>query len=127
MAVWQLAGSVAAVGLLVLLAWKLGFAGRPDLLNEAEARSLASELPGGFDAAILRLDRLRNAALLRDVAGRIVLVAPAGAHFVARSLEPGVAVSSAEGVLTLRHGRLSVTLDLGSEADDWAAAISRLG
>ena len=66
-------------------------------------------------------------APLRDAAGRMALVAPAGAHFVAWSLEPGVAASSAEGVLTLNYGRLSVTLDLGSDADDWAAAISRLG
>jgi hypothetical protein len=32
---WQFAGSLAAVAALVVLSWKLGFSGPPELLDEA--------------------------------------------------------------------------------------------
>lgn len=123
---WQFAGSIAAVTLLVLLAWKWGFAGPPELSGEEEARALADEVPGGFAATALSLDRTRNGALLRDEAGRVVLVAPAGAHFIARLLGPGIRVERNEGELVLRGGGISVRLDLGPEAAGWAQAIERL-
>ena len=123
--VWQFAGSVAAIAALVLLASRLGFAGRPELLDEGEARSLAAEIPGGFDAVAVGLDRARNAALLRDDGGRVVLVTPVGAHFVARLLGPEVALSREGHRLVLRDGRRTATLDLGSDADAWTRAIAR--
>jgi hypothetical protein len=124
-AVWQFAGSVAAIAALVLLVSRLGFAGRPELLDEEEARSLAAEIPGGFDAVAVGLDRARNAALLRDGAGRVVLVTPVGAHFVARLLGSEVALSREGHRLMLRDGRSTATLDLGADAGDWARAIAR--
>lgn len=124
--VWQFAGSIAAVTLLVLLAWKWGFAGAPELSGEEEARALADEVPGGFAATAVALDRTGNGALLRDEAGRMVLVAPAGAHFIARLLGPGIRVERSEGELVLRGGGISVRLDLGPEATGWAQAIERL-
>jgi hypothetical protein len=122
---WQFAGSVAAIAVLVLLASRLGFAGRPELLDEEEARSFAAEIPGGFDAVAVGLDRARNAALLRDGAGRVVLVTPVGAHFVARLLGPEFATSRDGHRLVLRDGRSTATLDLGPDADAWAEAIAR--
>lgn len=123
---WQLAGSVAAVALLVMLAWRWGFTGLPELRGEGEARQLADEVPGGFTAVALSLDRSRHGALLRDAAGRIVLVSPAGAHFTARLLGPDFKATRSDGELTL-HGRgVSVRLDLGREAKDWEEAIARL-
>jgi hypothetical protein len=116
---------MAAIAALVLLASRLGFAGRPDLLDEGEARSLAAEIPGGCDAVAVGLDRARDAALLRDGAGRVVLVTPIGAHFVARLLGPEVALTFEGHRLVLRDGRSTATLDLGSDADDWARAIAR--
>lgn len=124
--VWQLAGSVAAVIILIVLAWKLGFAGPPELEDEAQARALADEVPGGFDAVAVALDRSRNAALARDAAGKVVLVAPAGAHFVARLLGPDTKVTHENGSLGLSGQGLVVRLDLGPDADDWAEAIARL-
>lgn len=123
---WQFAGSLAAVAFLVLLAWRLGFTGIPRLEDEAHARTLALDVPGGFEAVAVTLDRSGHAALLRDAAGRIVLVAPAGAHFIARLLAPGTAVTREGERLTVSAQRVSATLDLGRVADDWAEAITAL-
>jgi hypothetical protein len=124
---WQLAGSAAAVAVLVVLAWRLGFSGSPELAGEAHARSLAEEVPGGFEAIAVGLDQSRRAALLRDASGGIVLIAPAGAHFVARRLGRGSKAVREDGRLTVSGSGASARLDLGQEADDWAKAIARLG
>lgn len=126
-ALWQFAGSLVAVAVLVLIAAKFGFTGAPALLDEEEARSLASEVPGGFDAERVTLDRSRSGALLRDASGRIALVAPAGAHFVARLLGPGAKVRLAGDKLTVRDASVVAALDLGPETDDWAKMLSALG
>lgn len=123
---WQLAGSAAAVAFLVVLAWKLGHAAPPELADETHARLLAEEVPGGFDAIAVALDRSRGAALLRDAAGRIVLIAPAGAHFVARRLGPGSRAACEGSRLIVSGGGAAASLDLGGEAADWADAIGRL-
>lgn len=124
---WQLAGSAAAVAFLIVLAWKLGFSGRPELADQAHARALADEVPGGFEAVAVALDRTRCAALLRDASGRIVLIAPAGAHFVVRRLGPGSKAACEGGRLTVSGSGVSASLDLGREAGDWAEAIAGLG
>ena len=124
---WQFAGSLAAVAILVFLAWKWGFAGLPELRDEEEARALADEVPGGFIAIAVTLDVSHHGALLRDEAGRVVLLVPAGAHFIARLLGPGIEVARDGGELTLRGRDLSIRLELGPHADDWAKAIARLG
>ena len=126
-AVWQFAGSLVAVVALVLLAAKFGFSGRPALIDEDEARLLASEVPGGFEAERIALDRSRCGALLSDGAGRIVLVAPCGAHFVARLLGPGAQIDAVDGRLTVRDAALAATLELGDETDDWAKLLAALG
>lgn len=122
----QFAGSLAAVYFLIVLAWWLGFRGAPQLVDEAHARSLAHEVPGGFDAVAVALDRSGHAALLRDAAGRIALVAPAGAHFVAQLLAPGTTVTRKLQRLKVSAHKVSVSLDLGQAADDWADAITAL-
>jgi len=122
---WQFAGSLAAVVFLIILAWRLGFKGAPRLDDEAHARSLAHEVPGGFDATTAALDRLSHAALLSDAAGRIVLVAPCGAHFVARLLAPDTTVMHDGERLSVRTGGLSASLHLEA-ASDWAEAIAAL-
>ena len=122
---WQFAGSLAAVAFLVLLAWRLGFAGSPRLEDEAHARSLAQEVPGGFDAVAVALDQSARAALLRDAAGRIVLVAPSGAHYVARLLAPGTtAIRDGESLAVSARG-FATNLNLES-AGDWVRAIAAL-
>ena len=122
---WQFAGSLAAVAFLVVLASRLGFTGSPRLADEAQARSLAQTVPGGFDAVAVALDQSARAALLRDAAGRIVLVAPSGAHYVARLLAPGTnAIRDGESLIVSARG-FATSLDVES-ADDWVRAIAAL-
>jgi len=123
---WQFAGSLVAVAFLVILAWRLGFDGAPQLEGEAHARSFAHDVPGGFDPVDIAMDRSGHAALLRDAAGRLVLVAPAGAHFVARPLPPDTTVASEAGRLVVSASGVSVSLELGQAADDWEQAIAAL-
>jgi hypothetical protein len=123
---WQFAGSFAAVLFLIGLAWRFGFRGKPQLEDEGRARSLAQAVSGGFDAVAVALDRSGHAALLRDAAGRIVLVAPSGAHFVARVLPAGTTVTREGELLGVSVQGGSVSLDLGQAADDWANTITAL-
>jgi hypothetical protein len=125
-ALWQFAASLAAVAGLVILARRLGFSGRPEPLDEEQARTLAAEVPGGFDAVRVTLDRAGTAALLHDAGGRIVLVVPAGAHFIVRLLSPTVRADAADGRLTVHDGSLAAALDLGVETEDWAMMLGAL-
>ncbi len=125
---WQFAGSLAAVAVMVALAWRFGFSGAPKLADEAEARAIAEGLHGGFAATHVALDRQGHGALLRDASGRIALVHPHGAHFVAVLLDRPVPAGARDGSLEVFYSRRSVELDLGpAAAADWAAALDRLG
>ena len=126
MAAWQFAGSVAVVAALIWLAFRFGFRGEPQLLHRGEALVIAGEVVGGFDAVQCALDERRAAALLRDSAGRIVLVAPCGANFLARLLTSSTLVARAGDLLSVRDGALVATLELGEAAIDWERAIARL-
>ena len=123
----QFAASLAAVSALVWLAWKLGFSGPPQLEDEHEARLIAREASGGFAPVAVALDKARAGALLQDAGGRVVLLAPCGAHFVAHLLGFEASARASEGRLEVRDGRLRAVLELGSAAEDWAAAIARVG
>jgi len=126
----QFAGSLAAVALLVFGAYRLGFVREARLAGEEEARDIAGLAPRGFEPVALALDRDGRGALLRDAAGRIVLLAPHGAHFVVRELDPPARAQAHGGMLSLmceRHTTSLVSLDLGDSAPDWAARISALG
>lgn len=83
----QFAGSLAAVLLLVFLAWRLRLGGEPEIADEAEARELADNALCGFEAAEIALDRAGRGALLRDDNGRIMVLAPHGNHFIHRLLD----------------------------------------
>jgi hypothetical protein len=123
---WQFAGSLAAVAALVVLSWKLGFSGPPELLDEAEARAVAAEVAGGFDPVAVALDTSRTGAILRDSANRIAIVGPSGAHFLARLLGAGARATSSNGRLEVRDHGFEISLDLGNAAADWANAIDAI-
>jgi hypothetical protein len=126
--VLQFAGSLAAVAFLVLLAWRLRLGGEPEIAGETEARELADNALCGFQATEIALDRAGRGALLRDAAGRIVLLAPHGNRFVGRLLD-------ARASARLRDDRLEVTtgerrfaaavLDIANAAA-WCRAIDAL-
>ena len=75
------AASVAAIALLVGLAWLLGFRTTPRLADEAEARALADAALYGFAADAVRLDDDRRGATL-DGGGRRVRIDALGDRWV---------------------------------------------
>ena len=126
----QLAGSIAAILLVTLLAAKLGLGGDVRLRGEDEARELAALSVPGFEAVDLAIDRAGIGALLRDAAGRVLLLRRHGAQFAARLLDSHAFARLDRNFLTIGTGEATfgqVTLDLGADAQVWAASLRRLG
>lgn len=124
----QFAGSVLAVLLLIVVAWKLRLGGEARIADEAEARELADNALCGFDAEKVALDRNGCGALLRDRADRILLLAPHGNRFIGRLLDANTRASFADQRLVIATGerRLApVALDL-PDAAAWCRAIEAL-
>lgn len=124
---WQFAGSLAAISVLIWLAFRFGAQEAPTLRNEVEALAIANELPGGFASEEIAIDRARKGALLRDRDGRIALVAPCGAHFLSRLLSSHSSVRRDGTCLVVRDGSIVAALDLGDDASNWERAIKVLG
>ena len=125
----QLGGSLVAVLLLALCAWRMGLGGDPRIRNEAEARRLAGEAIWGFDAIDIGLDRAGIAALLRDAQGRVMLLRRHGVHFAARLIQSHTGVRLDRNFLTIaiaEPGFGDLTLDLGASAQVWAGSLRRL-
>lgn len=126
----QLAGSIAAILLVTLLAVKLGLGGDVRLQGEDEARELAALAVPGFAAVDLTMDRAGIGALLRDAGGRVLLLRRHGAQFAARLLDSHAFARLDRNFLTIGTGETTfgqVTLDLGPDAQVWAASLRRLG
>lgn len=126
----QLVVSVAAILLVTLLAVKLGLGGDVRLQGEDEARELAALSVSGFEARELVLDRAGIGALLRDGQGRVLLLRRHGTQFAARLLDSHAFARLDRNFLTIGTGEQSfgqVTLDLGDQAQVWAASLRRLG
>ncbi|WP_088306861.1 hypothetical protein [Novosphingobium sp. B 225] len=126
----QLAGSIVAILLVALLAAKLRLGDDVRLQGEDEARELAALSLAGFAAQEVALDRAGIGALLRDGQGRVMLLRRHGAQFAARLLDSHAFARLDRNFLTIGTGEKTfgqVTLDLGSEAQVWAASLRRLG
>ncbi|HVR90265.1 MAG TPA: hypothetical protein VHG29_04105 [Novosphingobium sp.] len=126
----KLAGSLAAILLIFLVALKLRLGGDIRLRSEAEARELADHAVCGFDAVDVALDRAGIGALLRDRQGRVMLLRRHGAHFASRLLDGHADTRLDHNFLTIGTGERrfgSVTLDLGAEAQVWASSLRHLG
>lgn len=122
--------SLAAVLLLVLAARALHLGGDVRIRDEAHARALADAAICGFAPVDVAIDRARIGALVRDAAGRVLLIRRHGSHFVARLLTSHAGVRLDQHFLTLSTGERrfgTVTLDLGPQAQAWAASLRRLG
>jgi hypothetical protein len=125
----QLAGSLAAILLLTLLASKLGLGGDIRLRDSDQARRLANQAIWGFDAVEVGMDRAGIGALLRNRGGHVMLLRRHGVHFVARLLDGHAGVRLDRNFLTLsteRGASGAITLDLGSQAQSWAASLRHL-
>lgn len=126
----QIGGSLAAILLLAWIARQLGLGRDVRLQGEDQARELAAAAISGFAASELVLDRAGIGALLRDPAGRVMLLRRHGAHFVARLLDSHGFARLDRNFLTIGTGEKrfgEVTLDLGEQAQIWASSLRRLG
>jgi hypothetical protein len=123
-----------AVSIVLILgvAWlsrKLALGTDVRLRSEDEARALARAAVCGFEPADLALDRAGIGALLRDAQGRMMLLRRHGAQFAARLLDSHADTRLDRNFLTIGTGERfyePVTLDLGEQAQIWAASLRRL-
>ena len=127
--VLQFAGSLAAILLLAWFSRRLQLGGDPRLRDPDEARRLAEAALDGFAAEAVVLDRAGIGALQRHGAGRSMLLRRHGARWAARLLDGHAGVRLDRNFLTLTPAEKpfgSVTLDLGDEAQVWAASLRRV-
>ena len=125
----KLAGSVVAILFLAWLArhWQLG--GDVRIRSEEDARAIADEIVCGFDATDVVLDKAGIGALLRDAKGRHLLIRRHGAQFAGRLLDRHSETRLDQNFLTVGTGERTfgtVTLNLGEQAQYWAAGLRHL-
>lgn len=124
------AGSLAGVTLLVLAVRWLGLGPAPVITDETSARQLAEDAICGFDARDAVLDASGHGALVSNGDGRILLLAPHGAHFAARLLDAASRVQRSGTTLSIDTGEARfapATLDLGPAAAIWEQRLTSLG
>ena len=125
----QLAASVVLILGVTWLSRKLALGSDVRLRDEAEARALAEAAVCGFHPRELAIDRAGIAALARDDQGRVMLLRRHGAQFAARLLDGHADARLDRNFLTIGTGErfyAPVTLDLGDQAQVWAASLRRL-
>ncbi len=126
----QLGGSITAILLLWWFATKLGLGGDMRICDAEHARRLAEDALHGFTPEELVIDRAGMGALLRDAAGRVMLVRRHGGQFAARLLDSHSFTRLDRNLLTIANGEKhfgAFTLDLGDDAQVWASSLRRLG
>lgn len=127
-ALLQFGGSLIAILAIFWLARRLGLGPAP-LLESDEAASHAAECAvAGFHPIAIARDSKGHGALLRDAAGRVLLLRQHGAHFAGRLLGPLAQAHIEGGALIVdtaerRYGAVRLTLD---DASAWARAIEAL-
>ena len=125
----QLGVSVILILTVTWLAARLGLGGDIRLGGEDEARTLARAALCGFEPVDTALDKAGIAALLRDTQGRVMLLRRHGTQFAARLLDSHAFTRLDRNFLTVGTGERhfgTITLDLGGDAQVWAASLRRL-
>lgn len=125
----KLAGSVIAILFLAWLArhWQLG--GDVRIGNEEQARAIADEIICGFDPVDIAIDKAGIGALMRDASGRHLLVRRHGAMWAGRLLDNHSETRLDQNFLTVGTGEKTfgaITLNLGEQAQIWAAGLRHL-
>lgn len=125
----KLAGSVAAILFIAWLAryWQLG--GDVRIRSEEQARAIADEVLLGFEPVDIAIDRAGIGAILRDQNGRHLLIRRHGAQWAGRVLDQYADTRLDHFFLTVGSGEKlfgAITLDLGADAQKWAAGLRRL-
>ncbi|TCD06829.1 hypothetical protein EYB45_03905 [Erythrobacteraceae bacterium CFH 75059] len=113
---WQALGSLLAVIAVVLLVRALRLGADPLLPNEEAARAAAAAVDPDFSAVAVAVDPARDAALLLDARGRVLVMRAHGSHVAGRLLGPGARaeVSGSDLVVDAGDrwfGRLTLSLD----------------
>ncbi len=122
----QLALSLVAVLLIAAIARWMKLGGDVRIRDEDQARRLADQAVCGFNPSEVVIDRAGIGALLKDTEGRQMLIRRNGAHFVGRLLDRNVAARLDRNFLTIGTGERTfgkITLDLGKNAQYWAAGL----
>lgn len=122
----QIGGSLVAILVLAWLAKAMGLGGDVRIGDAEQARRLANEAVDGFVPADVVVDRAGMAALLKDAAGRHLLLRRHGNKFVGRLLDSHTDARLDRNFLTIGTGErllAPVTLNLGDRAQLWAVGL----
>jgi hypothetical protein len=125
----KLFGSLFAIVALAGFAHLLRLGHDVRIRNRDHAARLAGEAVYGFTATEIALDRAGIGALLKDAAGRQMLLRRHGAMWVGRLLDRTVEARLDQEFLTIGTGDArfgKVTLHLGQAAPVWAAGLRHL-
>lgn len=132
-ALLQFLGSLVAILALAGIARWLKLGPEPKLVDADAARLAADAAVSGYEPIAIALDHEGRGALMRDEAGRILLLRPHGTQFAGRLLTP-----AATARLRKDTGQAAVEVDSGErtfgsaflvidEAEAWVDAIAALG
>ncbi|MBX7482387.1 hypothetical protein K3174_07575 [Qipengyuania sp. 6D47A] len=127
-ALFQFLGSLMAIFALAGIAFWLKLGPAPRLVDEDAARTAAAEAVSGFEAVAVGLDRDGRGALLRDGAGRVLLLRAHGVHFAGRVLSPASRAQRDGDTLLVdtaekRYGAARLVLD---DPSAWVDAIDAI-
>jgi hypothetical protein len=125
----KLGGSIITILLLAWTAKRMGLGGDVRIRNEEHARLLAEEAICGFEPADIILDRAGIGALMKDAQGRHLLIRRHGSQFAGRLLDGHSDSRLDHHFLTIGTDEKSfgkVTLNLGPEAQQWAAGLRHM-
>lgn len=132
-AIWieaaKLLGSIIAILALAWTAKRMGLGGDVRIRDEAHARLLADEAVCGFEPVDIVIDKAGLGALMKDSAGRHLLIRRHGAQFAGRLLDGHAKSRLDQNFLTIGTGEKSfgkITLNLGQEAQYWAAGLRHM-
>ena len=125
----QLIGSLAAILVLAGIAWALKLGRSTRIEDVQHAMALARDADSSFEPVEAAVSHDGVCAIIADAAGWIMVLRSHGAQFAGRVLEPGSTTQVESHTLTVtpadrRYG--PVTLDLGDQAQAWAARIDAL-
>jgi len=117
---------VAVVALVALSVW-LGFRGQPVLAGEYEARAFGRSIPGGFEVLKVLVAQDGRHALLVERTGRIAVIVPHGAHFIARLVDGPMTVRRNGGALEFAIGRAISRVTPGEQLPEWIELLAPPG
>lgn len=126
----KLAASLLAVLAVAWLVKGMKLGGEARIRDAAHAIRLAEEAEVGFGGTEVALDKAGYAAIVRNPAGRQLLVRAHGVQFAAREVDRSFTGRLDKDFLTLTAPERtfgSVTLQLGREAGLWASRLREIG